>query len=134
MVYFCPDCFMEIAPETDVCPNCDYHITDWENINFNKKLTCALNHPDSFTRRRVAFLLGERKATSAFSALLDAFHDSADPYFKAEILQALLKINRRKTLKQFGQEKIKRESVIVKKVVAGLLAERNDGSKKKTNK
>lgn len=129
MVYFCPNCFSKIIPKTDFCPHCQHYITDWENYNFDEKLTHALNHPDSFTRRRAAFLLGKRKANSAYSALQNAFQNSVDPYFKAEILQALLKINRRKALKQFDREKIKRESVIVQKVIDGSIAEENNDEK-----
>lgn len=128
MVHFCPNCFREIASQVDICPFCHYHIADWGNFNFDEKLSRALEHPDSFTRRRAAFLLGERKTASAFDALLETFQSASDPYFKAEILQALFKIDRRKTLTQLTREQINKESVIVQKIFENATSEKTNGS------
>jgi hypothetical protein len=42
---------------------------------------------------RAVYFLGERKTRAALEPLKAAFHSSTDPYFKAEVLQALAKID-----------------------------------------
>jgi hypothetical protein len=128
MVYFCPNCFKEIVSWTNVCPYCHFHLNDWEMFNFDEKLVRALNHPDTFARRRVAWLLGERRAAMAFMDLLNVFQSASDPYFKAEIIRALAKIDRQKTLELISQKHIKKESIIVRKAFAEINVERSNSS------
>lgn len=114
MVYFCPNCFEEIPSQADTCPHCGYRLAEWGAADFDEKLTRALRHPEPFTRRRAAYVLGERKTASAFTALLAAFQNDSDPYFKAEILRALLKIDPRKTRRIFNEKKLEEESIVVR--------------------
>jgi HEAT repeat protein len=97
-------------------------------FNFDEKLVRALNHPDTFARRRVAWLLGERRAAMAFMDLLNVFQSASDPYFKAEIIRALAKIDRQKTLELISQKHIKKESIIVRKAFAEINVERSNSS------
>lgn len=114
MVCFCPNYFSKIDAGTATCPWCQYHMIEWENAAYDEKLVRALNHPDSFTRRRAAFLLGKRKTASAFAALQEAFESASDPYLKGEILRALFKIDPRKAQRGLTPEQLKKESVIVR--------------------
>lgn len=94
--------------------------------DFDEKLIQALNHPDTFACRRAAWLLGERRAATAFVELLNAFQSASDPYFKAEIIRALVKIDRRKTLELIRQEDIIKESIIVQKAFPETNAEQSN--------
>jgi HEAT repeat protein len=112
-----------MTSQADTCPYCKYHTADWEDVNFDEKLGGALKHPDTSTRRRAAWLLGERRAATAFMDLLNAFKSSSDPYFKAEIIRTLIKINRQKTKELISQKHIEKESIIVQKAFAEINVE-----------
>jgi len=116
MTYFCPSCLNEIQSQAEICPICGYDLKKWDDLHFDEKLIQALHHPEPFTRRRAAYLLGERRTASAFLPLWDAFQSASDPYLKAEILRALLMINQRNILELFNKEQIKEESIIVQRV------------------
>jgi len=91
MHYFCPSCYAEILEDTKIFPQCHFHLDRWDGVDYDQKLISAIHHKETFTRMRAVHVLGERKTTAATAPLKAAFRSATDPYFKAEILSALLK-------------------------------------------
>lgn len=116
MIHFCPQCMNEMSAQDQVCPACGFEMKNWDDFDFDEKLIQAIHHWDNFTRQRAVYVLGERKTRKAYQTLYKAFWGAADPYFKAEILRTLFKIDRRKTLKLFHSKQLKKESIIVQAV------------------
>lgn len=93
MHFFCPNCFAEILEDTQICPQCQFHLDRWDELDYDQKLIAAIYHKETFTRMRAVYFLGERKTRAAIDPLQVAFRSATDPYYKAEILAALWKID-----------------------------------------
>lgn len=126
MYYFCPNCFAEIQEETQVCPQCQFHLDRWDELDYDQKLMAAIHHKETATRMRAVYLLGERKNQAAIEPLQAAFRLATDPYFKAEILAALWKIDQHE-FDRFAQSiDLVQESTIVEKRYQQLITENRD--------
>lgn len=89
MVRYCPACWQEVPAEATRCPACGADLTD-AAADYTDKLIAALRHPEPFTRRRAAYVLGLRRdarGVPALIAVLEAVGD--DPYVRAEAAFAL---------------------------------------------
>lgn len=113
MQYFCPNCFAEIEENARTCPHCQFHLDQWDNLDYDHKLIAAIHHKETFTRMRAVYLLGERKTLAAIEPLKAAFLASDDPYFKAEILTALMKIEPHQFRQLVENIDLEHESAIV---------------------
>jgi len=113
MTYFCPNCFAEISPEDTVCPACQYPLSAWQQLSYDNKLIVALSHTETNTRMRAVQLLGERKVRAAVPVLQQKFNQSTDPYFQAEIMKALFRIDREAAEEFFQRTLTGKESVVI---------------------
>lgn len=86
MTWFCPYCWAEVLPETEVCPRCGGDLR--RHVDLAEGLVLALRSPDALTRRRAAYLLGRMRAEAAVAALMKALEED-DPYVATEALEAL---------------------------------------------
>lgn len=92
MVVYCPSCWAELAPNAQVCPRCGADLTALDAEDYTDKLIAALRHPEPFTQRRAAYVLGLRRDPRAVPALVEAMKGSADVYVRGEAAAALGKI------------------------------------------
>ncbi len=92
VIFYCPNCWREITQEQRVCVHCGQQISLWDEKTFTEKLISALSHPEPTTQDRAIYLLGERKATEAVSALTALYRRSGSPFLQAEIIEAIGKI------------------------------------------
>ncbi|MCS7039816.1 MAG: HEAT repeat domain-containing protein [Anaerolineae bacterium] len=89
MVHYCPNCWQEVPAAAEYCPSCGADLTE-ATADYTDKLIAALRHPEPFTRRRAAYVLGLRRdarGVPALIAVLEAVGD--DPYVRAEAALAL---------------------------------------------
>lgn len=115
MHYFCPNCFAEIEENARICPQCQFHLDQWDDLDYDQKLITAIHHKETFTRMRAVYFLGERKTLAAIEPLQAAFLAATDPYFKAEILAALWKIDQHEFGLFVDSIDLAQESAIVQK-------------------
>lgn len=92
MVVYCPSCWAELAPDAQVCPQCGADLTALGAEDYTAKLIAALRHPEPFTQRRAAYVLGLRCDPRAVPALVETMEGSADVYVRGEAAAALGKI------------------------------------------
>jgi HEAT repeat protein len=92
MIFFCPNCWKEIAEDRLVCSQCGARISSWDEKAFTAKLVQALSHPEPETQMRAVYLLGETKAVSAFGALVQLYRNTTDLFLQAEVIKAADKI------------------------------------------
>ena len=86
---FCPYCWFEIDPGIVLCPRCQASLTE-DHRPYVEKLIGALRHPEAFTQRRAAYvlgLIGDPRALEALTELLQ--NGQADPYVRAQAAEAL---------------------------------------------
>lgn len=86
---FCPYCWLEIESGVVICPQCQASLTE-DHRNYVDKLIAALRHPEGFTQRRAAYvlgLIGDPRAVEALIAVLQ--HGEADPYVRAQVTETL---------------------------------------------
>ncbi len=91
-VYFCPGCWSEVSEGARRCPACGAELEALDAASFQEKLLRALWHPEPLTGRRAAELLGRLGVASAVPALLARYRSGIDPFFAAQIAQALAEI------------------------------------------
>ncbi|MCS6843607.1 MAG: HEAT repeat domain-containing protein [Caldilineales bacterium] len=75
-----------------ICPRCGADLTAFNEDDYTVKLIAALRHPEPFTQRRAAYVLGLRRDGRAVAALIEAMDSSADVYVRGEAAAALGKI------------------------------------------
>ncbi len=121
MHYFCPNCFAEIEEHTRTCPQCGFQLDQWDDLDYDQKLMAAIHHKETFTRMRAVYFLGERRTQAAIEPLQAAFLAATDPYFKAEILSALWKIDPHEFDRFVRSIDLARESAIVQKRVEQII-------------
>ena len=86
---FCPYCWFEIESGVVICPQCQASLTE-DRRDYVDKLIDALRHPEAFTQRRAAYvlgLIGSPRALEALTVLLQS--DQADPYVRAQAAETL---------------------------------------------
>ena len=86
---FCPYCWFEIESGVVICPQCQASLTE-DRRDYVDKLIGALRHPEAFTQRRAAYvlgLIGSPRALEALTVLLQS--DQADPYVRAQAAETL---------------------------------------------
>jgi len=89
VVHYCPACWQELPNAGERCPSCGAATAD-ETADYTDKLMAALRHPEPFTRRRAALILGWRRDVRAVPALIALLHTTGDdPYVRAEAALAL---------------------------------------------
>jgi HEAT repeat protein len=122
MVHYCPVCWQEIPAGAERCPSCGAAVD--ETADYTDKLIAALRHPEPFTRRRAAYLLGLRRDGRGVPALIAVLETADnDPYVRAEAALALGAIGGAE-----AQEALRRvladptESVIVRRAAADAMA------------
>ena len=90
VIFFCPECWLEMRMWLCVCPSCGMDIAQYSrSARYVEKLVSALRHPDPQTVRRAAWILGRLKAREAVPALLDLGERTADPYVIESVVEAL---------------------------------------------
>ena len=87
MTTYCPHCWAEVDAAAQVCPGCRARLAD--SGSYVAKLIAALRHPEPFTQRRAAYVLGLLRDPSAVAALAAVLAGPADPYVKGEAAHAL---------------------------------------------
>lgn len=87
MIHYCPCCWTEVSADTPICPRCQAQQADFGS--YLAKLIAALAHPEPFTQRRAAYILGLLRDPSAVEALAAVLWTAADPYVKGEAAHAL---------------------------------------------
>ena len=87
MTTYCPHCWAEVDAAAEVCPACWARLAD--PGSYVAKLIAALRHPEPFTQRRAAYVLGLLRDPSAVAALAAVLAGPADPYVKGEAAHAL---------------------------------------------
>lgn len=68
------------------------HQDQLEKENFVKKLIVALNHPESETPFRAAYILGSIKAAEAVPALLKRLTNENDPFIIEAVSRQFLQL------------------------------------------
>lgn len=122
MVHYCPACWREIPAEADRCPFCGTALSN-DTADYTAKLIAALRHPEPFTRRRAAYLLGLRRDARGVSALIAVLETADDdPYVRAEAALALGAIGGEDALQALRRVlAAPNESVIVRRAAAAAL-------------
>lgn len=123
MTHRCPHCWTEVDAETPVCPRCQARLAD--SGSYVAKLIAALRHPEPFTQRRAAYVLGLLREPSAVEPLAAVMQTSADPYVKGEATHALGTIggsHARAVLAQLAQDET--QSIMVRRTAAEALSGR----------
>ncbi len=92
MVFYCPNCWSELAYGQQVCARCQQEVSSWDEKTFTAKLLQSLSHPEPMTQMRAVYLLGEKKAAQSVGALADVFRRTANPFLKSEVIEAVAKI------------------------------------------
>lgn len=120
--FFCPHCWFEIEPGVVHCPRCQASLTE-DHRDYVDKLIAALRHPEAFTQRRAAYvlgLIGDLRAVEALIAVLQ--HSEADPYVRAQAAETLGLIGTsqaRSALEQAAKDA--NQSVLVRHTAAAAL-------------
>jgi HEAT repeat protein len=91
-IFFCPNCWAQIAAGDSVCPACDADLDALDRQDFDAKLIRALQHPEALTARRAAWILGQRRTQDAVASLLSRYRTGVDSFLGAEIAAALGRI------------------------------------------
>jgi HEAT repeat protein len=97
MTLYCWSCFLEVRPGSGICPRCGKR-QDTDQREYLDKLRAALAHPLAETRRRVIFLLGEKRALETVDDLGRIAKTESDPFLAEEAAIALGKIGEDKAL------------------------------------
>jgi HEAT repeat protein len=92
MIFYCPNCWREIADDKEACSHCGENPSSWEAKKYSAKLIEALAHPEPDTRSRAVYLLGEKRTVEAVEPLFSLFRRSVNPFLQGEVIEALGKI------------------------------------------
>ena len=115
MKFFCPKCHWEMPADVVQCSHCGYDLNRWQRLDYDQKLIQALSHNEVNTRMRAARLLGLRRIRNAIPELQKQFLFSQDPYFQAEVMEALFDIDKEAAKIFFRQTLTGKESVILER-------------------
>ena len=119
---FCPYCWFEIESGVVICPQCQASLTE-DRRDYVDKLIGALRHPEAFTQRRAAYvlgLIGDPRAVEALIAVLQ--HGEADPYVRAQAAETLGLIGTSQARSVLGQvANDANQSVLVRHMAAAAL-------------
>ncbi len=88
MTFYCINCFAELHDDGGQCPRCGA-AQNLDRRDYAAKLRRALGHPIAETRRRVIFLLGEKRITDAVGDLIEILDHESDPFLVEEAATAL---------------------------------------------
>jgi hypothetical protein len=91
--FFCPECWGEVAPGAPTCPGCGSDLRALDEAAYADKLRRALWHPEGFTARRAAWLLGQRREPAAVGALAERAREGCGVYLAVGIADALAAID-----------------------------------------
>jgi HEAT repeat protein len=97
MTFFCVECFERLPSESERCPRCG-SAQNIDQGDYAAKLRKALSHPMAETRRRVIYLLGEKRIVEAVGELVEILDHESDPFLVEEAADALGKIGGDKAL------------------------------------
>lgn len=123
MTAFCPHCWAEVAPGTQVCPHCHTELAAGAG-DYLAKLIAALEHPEPLTRRRAAYVLGLLRDPGAVEALAAVLAGPADPYVKGEAAHALRAIGGERARDILrGVARDETQSVMVRRIAAAALSD-----------
>jgi hypothetical protein len=90
MRFFCPSCWKDFPEDFDRCPACGFDIDEgWRNKPRIEKLIHALQHPDSQTQLRAAWLLGLTKDQAAVPYLIQWVGNASEVYSMEAGIKAL---------------------------------------------
>jgi len=96
--FFCPDCWSEVRPRAPICPSCGSNLEALDEASYVEKLCRALWHPEGFTARRAAWLLGRRREGGAVEALASRAETDCGIYLSKGIFDALAAIGTKPAL------------------------------------
>lgn len=93
-VFFCPQCFAQIAPHIRVCPRCGIDIVDYlRDTPYPERLLHALRHPESEARMSAVIGLGRLAYAPATQPLLDSLMAwPADVVQGEQVIDSLVRI------------------------------------------
>lgn len=121
MKSFCWNCFQVIESSEAPCPRCGQSQCAVPG-DFCEKLLRALNHPIGETRRRAAFLLGEKRVSEAVANLASLVAGDSDPYVAKEAVSALAKIGSSQALHAIERAASHRSFMVREGAVQALAA------------
>jgi HEAT repeat protein len=98
VTFFCPACWSEIGPSDCRCPQCGVDVRALDAQSFSEKLRAALRHPEPQTAVRAAWILGERRDSSAVPDLIRVLQGAQDSFLAEAAAEALGKIGDSKGL------------------------------------
>ncbi len=91
-MYYCPNCWLEIAEGTAVCPNCRYDLSEYERLPYEDKLLLALRHPVCENRMIAAEVLGRLRSPRAMPIFRQMLAETEDFQAAQTIVEALVRI------------------------------------------
>jgi HEAT repeat protein len=115
---FCANCFEIIDYADAICPRCNAQQNTAPG-NLVLKLIRALKHPLADVRKRVVFVLGEKRAAEATNGLAEVADHDPDPYVAREAVIALSKIGGAPAVAAL-ERAARHESFLVRKLAGGL--------------
>ena len=92
MIFYCMNCWAEIAEDCGSCPKCGAFQEELLKEDFNQKLIRALSHPEPETVLRAIEIIGNRKCNEAMPFLKNIITEHRDPFRTAQALEAFLKL------------------------------------------
>lgn len=89
---YCPACWAENPYGAERCARCGQPLRDDPQTGYASALVRALRHPEEWTARRAAWLLGQVGRPEDVPQIVEALEQVKDPYVLAEAAVALGKI------------------------------------------
>lgn len=122
MTLYCPTCWHEVDAGAALCPHCGADLTQSRG-SYTAKLIAALRHPEPWTQRRAAYVLGLVADPDVVDALIETMASEADVYVRGEVACALGKIGGAAALAALEQVAVNAgESTVVRHAAADALA------------
>ncbi len=121
LTYFCPDCWHETDGQVDVCPNCGYDLSAYEQLPYEQKLLCAVRHPVQDIRLLAIQLLGQLRSAAAVPVFQAVLGSEENIFVLREIAWALAQIgdpSSQKLLEQLASHRLP----MVQRLARDLLA------------
>lgn len=120
--WFCPACWAEVERATESCPRCGSDLGALDASFYEEKLRRALWHPEGFTARRAAWLLGRRRDAGAVGALAErATEQGCGLHLTVAIAEALAAIGTREARAALRRLHEREERPLVRRRLGGLL-------------
>lgn len=120
--FFCPRCWAEVERDASACPRCGSDLDALDEAAYAEKLRRALWHPEGFTARRAAWLLGRRREKGAVPDLARRAREEPGVYLAMSIADALAAIDSPGALAALEDMRREEPRPVVTRHVEALLA------------